>query len=304
MDYQRIIDLIYKEVSAMEDPGQLANYIPKLAEVNPNQFGIHVSTLEGMKYGAGDYQQKFSIQSISKVLSLSMIYNKLDAHVWDRVGVEPSGRAFNSLSQLEDEVGIPRNPLINAGAMVICDLIISHFENPEDDLLEFVRSASRNSTITFNPEIASSEKKVGFRNRAMVNLMRSFGNIRNDTEQVLDLYFSLCSIEMTCEELSRTFLYLANDGKDPFSGNELLNLSQSKRVNAIMMTCGFYDEAGEFTFRVGLPGKSGVGGGIVAVHPDDYAIAVWSPRLNEKGNSFKGTKFLEMFTTETGQSIL
>ncbi len=304
MDYRKILHTVFEQVNGMDDPGHLPTYIPELANVNPEQFGVHLSTVEGLQFGAGDHQVKFSIQSIAKVLSLSMIYRKLDGDIWERVGVEPSGRAFNSLSQLEDELGIPRNPLINAGAIVICDLIISHFEEPKQELLKFIQLASKNSSIGFNERIAESEKAVGFRNRAMANLMKSFGNLENDLNQVLDLYFALCSIEMTCQELSRTFLFLANDGSDPFSGEHLINHSQSKRVNAIMMTCGFYDEAGEFTFRVGLPGKSGVGGGIAAVLPDQYAIAVWSPRLNEKGNSFKGLKFLELFTSATGQSVL
>jgi glutaminase len=304
MNYQPIIESVYREVKGMEDPGKLATYIPELAKVSPDKFGVFVASMDGTGSGFGDSSQKFSIQSIAKVLSLSMVYAHIRVDVWDRVGVEPSGRAFNSLTQLEDEHGIPRNPLINAGAIVICDMLISNFKNPKQDLLDYVRQVSKNPELNYNEKIAHSERQVGFRNRAMVNLMKSFGNIENDTIDVLDLYFNLCSIEMSCEELASTFLYLANDGLDPVSGKQWLSLSQSKRVNAIMMTCGFYDEAGEFAFRVGLPGKSGVGGGIVAIHPDEYVVAVWSPRLNLKGNSFKGMKFLEIFTTKTGQSVL
>lgn len=303
MEYQQIINKVYAQVKALEDPGVIATYIPELATVSPDKFGVHLSTLGEGNFGVGDYQEKFSIQSIAKVLSLSMAYGRLDGALWERVGVEPSGSAFNSLVQLEYEHGKPRNPLINAGAIVICDILMSQLKNPKAEFLAFVRKVAQNQSISYSERIARSEYEAGFRNRALVNLMKSFGNIENDVDAVLDFYFSLCSIEMTCAELSKAFLFLANDGIIPSTKEEILTLSRSKRINAIMMTCGFYDEAGEFTFRVGLPGKSGVGGGIVAVHPEKYAITVWSPKLNPKGNSYKGMRFLEQFTTETGLSV-
>ena len=287
----------------MEDEGRVATYIPELANIPAEKFGIHLSTLGGDSIGIGDYQEKFSIQSIAKVLALTMAYRIKGGDLWERVGVEPSGASFNSLVQLEYEMGKPRNPLINAGAIVICDVLMSELNQPWEDLLEFIRFVSHNPDINYNQQVFNSEKESGYRNRATINLMKSFGNIMNPVDEVLDFYFSLCSIEMTCEELSKTFMFLANDGIDPISEQQIITLSRSKRINAIMMTCGFYDEAGEFTFKVGLPGKSGVGGGIVAVHPEHFSIAVWSPKLNLKGNSFKGMKFLENFTTETGQSV-
>jgi glutaminase len=303
MDYQKIIDQLHQEIRQMDDPGEVATYIPELAKVPASKFGIHLSTLDGRHFGAGDFQEKFSIQSVAKVLSLTMAYRIKGADLWERVGVEPSGTSFNSLVQLEYEMGKPRNPLINAGAIVVCDVLLSELKNPKEELLNFVRFVAHNPNIQYNETVFESEKSVGFRNSASTNLMKAFGNIKNDVDAVLDLYFSLCSIEMTCAELSRTFLFLANDGIDPESEQQILTLSRSKRINAIMMTCGFYDEAGEFTFKVGLPGKSGVGGGIVAVYPEHFSIAVWSPKLNPKGNSYKGMKFLEEFTTETGQSV-
>ena len=287
----------------MEDEGRVATYIPELANIPAEKFGIHLSTLGGDSIGIGDYQEKFSIQSIAKVLALTMAYRIKGGDLWERVGVEPSGASFNSLVQLEYEMGKPRNPLINAGAIVICDVLMSELNQPWEELLEFIRFVSHNPDINYNQQVFNSEKESGYRNRATINLMKSFGNIMNPVDEVLDFYFSLCSIEMTCEELSKTFMFLANDGIDPISEQQIITLSRSKRINAIMMTCGFYDEAGEFTFKVGLPGKSGVGGGIVAVHPEHFSIAVWSPKLNLKGNSFKGMKFLENFTTETGQSV-
>jgi len=200
-------------------------------------------------------------------------------------------------------MGSQGNPLINSGALVISDVLVSHFKNPKKDFLNFVRTLSNNKTINYSSRIAESEKATSFRNAALINLMKSFGNIKNDITEVMDFYFYLCSLEMTCKELSETFLFLANYGKNPFTTERIISTSKSKRINAIMQLCGFYDEAGEFSFKVGLPGKSGVGGGIVAIHPGKYSIAVWSPELNEKGNSKKGFKFLELFTTETEASI-
>ena len=157
--------------------------------------------------------------------------------------------------------------------------------------------------IGFNYAVARSEKSSGFRNAALANLLKSFGNLENDAEEVLDLYFHQCSIEMTCRELASSFLFLANEGKTPHKSEQILTQSRIKRLNALMQTCGFYDESGEFAYKVGLPGKSGIGGGIAAIHPKQYAVAVWSPRLNEKGNSVLGMRSLELLTTKTGMSI-
>jgi len=303
MDYNKILSNICHKLKASEDSGQVASYIPELSKVDPNKFGVHMTTIEGGSHSFGDVDEKFSIQSIAKVLSLTLAYNLEGEGVWKRVGVEPSGTPFNSLILLEHNQGIPRNPMINAGALVICDILISSLNHPKADFLQFVRKASDNPNIEYSSRIAASEKSTSFRNTAVVNLMKSFGNIKNDIDEVMDFYFNLCSIEMTCKELARTFLFLATDGKDPLTNEIITSPSKSKRINAIMQLCGFYDEAGEFSFRVGLPGKSGVGGGIVAILPDKYSIVVWSPRLNAKGNSHKGMKFLEMFTTETEASI-
>lgn len=303
IEYQEVMDGIYKRICKDENEGQVADYIPELSKVNPNMFGVCLRTIDNKIYGAGDWRTKFSIQSISKVLALSLAYKTLGDVMWERVGVEPSGTPFNSLLQLESDNGIPRNPFINAGALVVCDLLISNFENPLDEFLAFIKSICPKSNIKISEKIAKSERSVGFRNKALCNFIKALGNIENDPEVVLDFYFNMCSIEMTCEELTGTFMYLVDDNYTTDSGEEVLTMSQAKRVNAIMQTCGFYDESGEFSFKVGLPGKSGVGGGILALHPDKYCIAVWSPRLNAKGNSSRGMKFLEAFTTETQLSI-
>jgi glutaminase len=303
MNYQKIITEIYKSVEAEKDQGQVSTYIPELAKVDSKYFGVYLITTNYTEFGIGSCYQKFSIQSVAKVLSLTLAYKMLGEKIWERLGVEPSGTPFNSLVQLETDKGIPRNPFINAGALVICDILISELKKPLTDFLKFVRETSDNSELNYSERIAASEKAAGFRNIALCNFIKSFGNIKNHPDEVLDFYFHLCSIEMTCEELSKTYLYLANGGHRISDKYQVLNASQTKRVNAIMQTCGFYDESGEFTFKVGLPGKSGIGGGIIAIHPGKYSIAVWSPGLNEKGNSCKGMKFLEQLTTKTKSSI-
>ncbi len=303
MNYQQAINQIYADIKNQENLGQIATYIPELSKVDPEKFGICLKTVDYDEFGVGDWKTKFSIQSISKVLSLSLAYKILGDDIWERVGVEPSGNPFNSLIQLETDNGIPRNPLINAGAMVICDMLISHTKNAPKAFLDFVQHICSNNTVTYSSAIAKSEKSVGYRNVALCNFIKSFGNIKNDPAEVLDFYFHMCSIEMSCQQLTSTFMFLANDNFRSPEKNSILNISQAKRINAIMQTCGFYDESGEFAFKVGLPGKSGVGGGILALHPGSYCIAVWSPKLNKKGNSSRGMKFLEAFTTQTESSI-
>lgn len=303
MDYQHIFSEICRELKNTPIQGAVADYIPELKKINPDKFGVHLTTINNSHFSYGDSEEQFSIQSIAKVLSLALAYNLVGENLWDRVGVEPSGTPFNSLIQLETDKGIPRNPFINAGALVICDVLVSNFQNPEEELLQFARNLSGNNAIGFNKRMAESEKSTGFRNAALINLMKSFGNIHNPIDRVMDLYFNLCSIEMSCRELSQTFMMFASYGVNPLTNERILSVSKSKRISAIMQLCGFYDEAGEFSFKVGLPGKSGVGGGIVAIHPNVYSIAVWSPRLNAKGNSAKGMKFLELFTSATEQSI-
>ncbi len=303
MDFKTILNQVYSELSEAKKQGEPASYIPELANIDPDKFGIHLCSLDGSHYGMGNHQEKFSVQSIIKVISLCLAFKTEGIKIWKRVGVEPSGTAFNSLVQLEYEHGIPRNPFINAGAIVICDILLSRLENPKEEFINFVRHLGLNPEINYNSKIAESEKAHGYRNAALINMMKSFNNINNPIEEVLDFYYDICSIEMTCEELAQTFLLFANNGCIPSSKERIITTSQSKRINAIMQCCGFYDEAGEFSFKVGLPGKSGVGGGIVAVHPGNYTIAVWSPRLNKKGNSFKGIQALEMFTTKSELSI-
>ncbi len=303
MDYQQIIENIYKEILPYAKEGKQATYIPELAKINPDQFGMCIRTIYGEKAAIEQSDVRFSIQSISKVFALAMCLSLKGDDLWTRIGKEPSGTAFNSLFQLEIEKGIPRNPFLNSGAIVMADILLSHLENPEEDFLGFVRAIAKNDTIDFNRQVAASERENGYLNAAIVNLLKYNNNIDNDIERVLQFYFLMCSVEMSCNELAKAFLAFANHRRKFDYAGFFLTSSQVKRINAIMQTCGFYDEAGEFSYLVGLPGKSGVGGGIVAIHPLLYSVAVWSPRLNAKGNSVMGLKALELFTSETKESI-
>ena len=300
---ENIIKKIYSTYLGSTGIGKVADYIAPLAKVSPDKYAISVCTIDGQKINIGDYKEKFSIQSISKVFALAMCLSIKGDDLWKRVGKEPSGTAFNSLIQLEVERGIPRNPFINSGAIVMADILLSNLANPEADFLNFVRAVAGNDTIDYNNEVAISERENGYLNAAIANLLKYHGTIENGIEEVLHFYFMMCSIEMSCRELSLAFLAFANHRRKFDHAGITLTSSQVKRMNAIMQTCGFYDEAGEFAYLVGLPGKSGVGGGIVAIYPLQYSVAVWSPRLNPKGNSVMGIKALELLTTETKESI-
>ncbi|MBR3101862.1 MAG: glutaminase [Muribaculaceae bacterium] len=303
MDYQQILDNIYRKVQPLVGVGQQADYIPALAMVDPDQMGMSLETLEGERFAVGDSETRFSIQSISKVFALAMALSIEGEDLWRRVGREPSGSTFNSMVLLEVEHGKPRNPFINAGAIVVADLLLERLNNPDRDYIHFVRRLAGNDSIAYNPIVAESERSQGYLNAAIANLLKYHHNINGDIEQVLKFYFLMCSVEMSCGELAHAFLAFA-DHRRPFSYNGInLTSSQVKRMNAIMQTCGFYDEAGEFSYLVGLPGKSGVGGGIAAFCPQRYGVAVWSPRLNKKGNSVIGMKALELLTTDTEESI-
>ena len=302
-NYKSIVENAYNHVNDLVDEGQVATYIPELAHVDPTMFGAHMSKLDGSNFGIGNHLQKFSIQSIAKVLSLTLAYKIVGEKIWDRIDVEPSGSKFDSLLLLESYNGIPRNPFVNSGAIVICDILITHLDNAHKDFLAFVRDLSGLPDLIYSDKIADSEKAHGYRNAALCNFIKSFGNIKNEPAVVLDFYFDMCSLEMNCQQLSNTFMFLANGGRKASDGKKIISKSKCKRINALMLTCGFYDESGEFAFKVGLPGKSGVGGGIVALYPHHYTIAVWSPRLNSNGNSFKGMKLLEEVTTHSELSI-
>ncbi len=303
LDLQLIIEEIEKESQSEFGKGKVADYIPALAKISPRKFGMAVCGIDGREWVCGDADENFSIQSISKVFSLLLALDRLGADLWKRVGREPSGTAFNSLVLLEAENGYPRNPFINAGAMVVTDCITSHSVTPARSLLNFIRKLSRNQTIRVDEEFAQSEKDHGFKNAAIANFLKAHGNLNADVDAVLDVYFRQCAIAMSCLDLARACLPLANKGIMTTTGELMFPAIRARRVNALLLTCGLYDGVGNFAFRVGIPAKSGVGGGIIGVVPGHLSVCVWSPELDELGNSLVGTAALELFTDKTNLSV-
>lgn len=297
-------DIAFEMQKALER-GSVASYIPELASISPNQFGIAIVGNDGECYTAGDADVQFSIQSITKVFALTMALGSLGDKLWERVGREPSGSAFNSIVQLESEHGIPRNPFINAGAIVVSDILLAGSEPDEviARFLNFMRSLTGDQSVILDNTVAQSEKLTGHRNVALASYMRSFGNIHHPIEKTLDIYFNQCSLSMNCHQLALAGRYLMAGGINSDTQDCVVTTGRARRILSLMMTCGHYDGSGEFAFRVGLPGKSGVGGGILSIVPRVASIAVWSPGLNERGNSQLGTQALEMLVQRTGWSV-
>jgi len=302
MDLQNLLDDIVGTVRPLLGQGAPADYIPSLAAVDAKQFGISMATANGDVFSSGDADVPFSIQSISKVYALALVLAGDGDRIWKRVFREPSGNPFNSLVQLEHEDGIPRNPFINAGALVVTDRLLSIAGSSPSPVRELLRQESGNNSVDTDPEVAASEAANSHRNASLAHFLASYGNLENPVESVLEAYISQCALEMSCTDLTLASRFLANNGLLG-NGTPLLSPSQTKRINAVMLTCGTYDAAGEFAYRVGLPGKSGVGGGIVAVVPNKCTICVWSPGLGRSGNSLAGVAALDEFTTRTGWSI-
>lgn len=302
MDLQPVLNSIARDVAPFLGEGEVASYIPALARVEKRQFGIAVRRVDGTECHAGDALTPFSIQSVSKVFTLALAMRSLGEELWQRIGREPSGDPFNSLVQLEHEHGKPRNPFINAGAIAVADRLVSAHPDPKQAIIDFVSDLC-SERVVMDAEVARSEALTGFRNMALANFIKSFGKLDNDVKAVLDVYFNQCSIVMNCVQLARASGFLCRDGAHPFGRGPVLSSRQTKRINALMLTCGTYDAAGEFAFRIGLPCKSGVGGGIVAVLPDHLTLCVWSPGLSETGNSAVGLRALELFIERTGLSI-
>ncbi|BDY03547.1 glutaminase B [Ferrimonas sp. YFM] len=298
-----LLQSIHEEALPLIGRGQVADYIPALAGVPANRLGIAICTADGEMLGTGDYLEPFSIQSISKVFSLIQAMSLYEEEeLWKRVGKEPSGNPFNSLVQLEFEHGIPRNPFINAGALVVSDMLQGRLSAPKHRMLELVRELSGNEHIVCDKAVARSEYEHSARNAAICYLMKSFGNFHNEVDVVMKSYFNHCAIRMSCADLARAFFFLANKGVC-LGGRRMISERQSRQVNALLATCGLYDGAGEFAYRVGMPGKSGVGGGIVAVVPGELSVCVWSPELDPSGNSLAGTRMLELLAKRLGRSI-
>ncbi len=305
VDLQEILDSIARDVAPYVGEGKVASYIPELAKVDPKQFGLSVATIDGQMFSTGDASVDFSIQSISKVFSLTLALGIVGDSLWSKVGREPSGSAFNSIVQLESEKGRPRNPFINAGAIAVADIILGKSEPKEalGELLRFVRYLADDPAISIDKDVAKSETETGFRNVALANFLRSFNMLERPAEKVLGVYFHQCALAMSCEQLARAGLYLANGGRSPLTGASVVSRDRARRINALMMMCGHYDGSGDFAYRVGMPGKSGVGGGILLIAPGKASIAAWSPGLNANGNSLAGAMALEMLAQRTGWSV-
>lgn len=302
MDLQNLLEEVAAQARPRAAEGRVAGYIPALSGGDPAAFGLCLADSEGNLHGTGDCRVRFSIQSISKVFALSLVLARDEDGLWARVGREPSGTPFNSLVQLEHEQGIPRNPFINSGALVLVDRLLSLYGDAFGAVRDFLRAESGSPDLDLDPEVAGSEAAHGDRNAALAHFMASYGNLDHPVARVLDHYFRICSLAMTCEELARAGLFLARHGLGR-DGGRLLSRSQAKRINAVLLTCGTYDAAGDFAYRVGLPAKSGVGGGILAVLPGRGCLCVWSPPLDAKGNSAAGVEALDLFTTRTGWSV-
>lgn len=300
-----IVAAVHADVAGHVGAGRVADYIPALSQVDPGQFGIAVVTCAGERAEAGDAGTPFSIQSISKVFTLTLALERVGARLWQRVGREPSGSPFNSIVQLEQERGVPRNPFINAGALVVTDALLAGRSSAGTiaEILAFLRARTGDQAVAIDEEVARSEAGTGFRNASLANFIRAFGNLQNPVADVLDVYFHQCSLCMNCRQLARAGLFLAGDGVDPLTGEAVCRPARARRVKALMMTCGHYDASGDFAFKVGLPGKSGVGGGILAIAPRQAAIAVWSPGLNAAGTSLVGALALERLVERTGWSV-
>ena len=304
-DLEAAVQDIAAEMTARMDRGDVANYIPELARVDPQAFGLAVATVDGRMIAAGDAAAPFSIQSISKVFTLTLALGLVGDRLWARVGREPSGNPFNSIVQLERERGIPRNPFINAGAIAVTDVMLSGHQPREalGEILRFMQFAAQDDSICIDKAVAESEKRTGFRNAALANYMKSFGVLENPVDFVLGVYFHHCAIAMSCRQLATAGLYLAAGGRIPATGMSVVSSERARRINALMLTCGHYDGSGDFAFRIGLPGKSGVGGGILAVAPGKASIAVWSPGLDLNGNSHLGAIALERLAKRMGWSV-
>lgn len=286
--------------------GQVASYIPELKNANAEDLGICIIDKDNNMYSAGDYKKKFTIQSVSKTIVLAMALMDNDwAYVFSKVGMEPSGDPFNSIMKLEtDDTTKPCNPMINAGAIVTTSLIKgSSLKDKEERMLNFFRKIAKNDNIKINQAVYESEKLTGDRNRAMAYLLKNDGVIDGNVEEILDLYFKQCSIEVDAEDLARIGLIFANYGLDIETGEQIISKNVSRMVKTFMVTCGMYDASGEFAIKVGIPAKSGVGGGIMASVPGKMGIGLYGPALDKKGNSIAGIKILEDLSKKLELSI-
>lgn len=278
--------------------GQLADYIPELAAVDPDSFGICVATVDGYVYEAGDARLPFTIQSISKPFTYALaLADRGSAAVAEKIDVEPSGEPFNEIS-LDPRTERPRNPMINAGAITATSLVAGPDVETRFERIRSTYSRYAGRDLTFNRSVYESESRSGHRNRAIGHMLRSFDIVTGDPDEAVDLYFRQCSIDVTCRDLSLMAATMANNGVNPVTGETVLGPALVERVLSVMSTCGMYDGAGKWVYEVGLPAKSGVGGGVLAVLPGQIGIAIYSPRLDSHGNSVRGVEACRALSNE------
>ena len=306
MDYQALVDEVLADVSAYKGQGNVASYIPALARADPNKLGLALVLEDGSSYAAGDADEPFSIQSISYVFALCMALHHVKASLWNHVGREPAGSPVNSILQLEMEKGRPRNPMTSAGALVVCDQLVGAAGGADaavGELVGFLRERCGSDTVAIDESLAMSESRAGAFNRSLAYFIAAFGNLSNPVDSVLSTYYRQCSVAMSCRQLALAALFLAFDGVDPRTGDSVTIASRSRRINALMLTSGHYDNSGDFAFRVGFPGKSAMSGGVLAIIPGTGAACAWSPGLNAAGTSLAGAMALERLAERTGWSV-
>lgn len=286
--------------------GQVADYIPALSKADPDDVAVAIYDGNDTCFSEGNYNQLFTLQSISKVLTLALaLIDYGEDIVFDKVGMEPTGDPFNSISKLESHIpSKPLNPMINAGALAVSSLIKgASTEEKLDRLLRFVRDLSGNQQISYNYEVAKSEFETADLNRALAYFMKQHGVISDDVDELLDLYTKQCAIEVNCNDLARIGYALAHEGNHPITNEPIIPREIVRLVKTFMVTCGMYNASGEFAIRVGIPAKSGVSGGIVGAVPHRIGIGIYSPALDKKGNSLAGMKLLELLSARYQLSI-
>jgi glutaminase len=301
-DLTAVLGEIADEVRGLAREGDVADYIPALADEDPDRFALATCDLDGAEHGTGDVDVGFPIQSVSKVFALTLALQHVGEELFERVGKEPSGDPFNSLVQLEHEQGIPRNPMINAGALVVCDVLVESCADPKGDLVELLGDLTGDE-ITHDQAVLEAEGTTGHRNGAMAYLMSAFGNLHTDVDDVMAVYLHQCAVRMDARQLARAIRFLANDGVDPRTGRRVVSDALARRINAIMLTTGTYDSAGQFAYEVGFPCKSGVAGSIVGDVPGRLGACVWSPPLDASGNSRAGRQALHLLAERMDLSV-
>jgi glutaminase len=301
-DLDALLEQVADAARPLAREGGVADYIPALADMDPDTFALAVCELDGTEHAVGDADVGFPIQSLSKVFALTLALQRVGEEVFERVGKEPSGDPFNSLVQLEHEHGVPRNPMINAGALVVCDVLLETCDDPQAAMVELMSDLT-GEQIGHDQAVLDAEGTTGHRNTSMAYLMSAFGNLRTDVDDVMAVYLHQCAVEMTARQVARAVRFLADNGVDPRTGRQVVSEPLARRINAIMLTAGTYDSAGQFAYEVGFPCKSGVAGAIMGDVPHRFGVCAWSPPLDASGNSRAGRHALHLLAERLGVSV-